>query len=76
VGSLHRTSDYARAVPVLSLIQIQPRDKEKESKRLRAYSLFLGSGDWIRTSDLVVTLIRYFRSGVDYIITVTIVKSC
>jgi len=27
-----------------------------------------GSGDWIRTSDLVVTLIYYFRSGVDYLI--------
>jgi len=28
----------------------------------------LGSGDWIRTSDLVVTLTRHFRAGVDYII--------
>jgi len=30
--------------------------------------LMLGSGDWIRTSDLVVTLIYYFRNGVDYLI--------
>ena len=32
------------------------------------YSAWSGSGDWIRTSDLVVTLIHYFHNGVDYII--------
>lgn len=30
---------------------------------------FPGSGNWIRTSDLVVTLIPYFRTSVDYLIT-------
>jgi hypothetical protein len=33
-----------------------------------SYCVLFGSGDWIRTSDLVVTLIHYFRSGVDYLI--------
>jgi hypothetical protein len=55
----------------LSLIQTQgSKQKLKHLRRGRCFNF--GSGDWIRTSDLVVTLIHYFRNGVDYLIAVTI----
>jgi len=39
----------------------------QEKSTLKGYSL-LGSGSWARTSDLIVTLIPYFRMRVDYLI--------
>jgi hypothetical protein len=42
--------------------------KLKDFRRGLLLCLCFGSGDWIRTSDLVVTLIPYFRNGVDYLI--------
>jgi hypothetical protein len=40
----------------------------RERALLFSTALYLGSGDWIRTSDLVVTPSHYFNNGVDYLI--------
>ncbi|HSX17707.1 MAG TPA: hypothetical protein VLH86_06435, partial [Patescibacteria group bacterium] len=53
---------------VLSLNPIQSRKQNKTTSARRLF--YFGSGDWIRTSDLVVTLIPYFHTSVDYLITI------
>ena len=59
-----QTGDHTHFVR-WSLVRTQSQSKKKRAQR---DSSFLGSGDWIRTSDLVVTRFLCFRKGVDYLI--------
>jgi len=72
VRDLERVEGFAGAVAVSILACLYK--KSEPNYQFWLSLLRLGSGDWIRTSDLVVTLILYFHRGVDYIIAVATVS--
>ncbi len=67
LGKTEQALFYLRSSSAEPAVRILSRKDIKNTNK--CWCFLYGSGERIRTFDLVVTLIHCFRSGVDYIIT-------